>query len=46
VTLADDVDLERIAASIPGSTGADIALLVNEARALCRPPRTLQSGAA
>jgi cell division protease FtsH len=31
VTLADDVDLERLAASIPGSTGADIALLVNEA---------------
>jgi cell division protease FtsH len=31
VTLADDVDLKRIAASIPGSTGADIALLVNEA---------------
>jgi cell division protease FtsH len=31
VTLADDVDLERIAASIPGSTGADISLLVNEA---------------
>ena len=31
VVLADDVDLERIAASIPGSTGADIALLVNEA---------------
>jgi cell division protease FtsH len=31
VTLAGDVDLERIAASIPGSTGADIALLVNEA---------------
>ncbi len=31
VALADDVDLERIAASIPGSTGADIALLVNEA---------------
>jgi cell division protease FtsH len=31
VTLADDVDLPRIAASIPGSTGADIALLVNEA---------------
>ena len=31
VTLADDVDLERIAASIPGSTGADIALLANEA---------------
>jgi cell division protease FtsH len=31
VLLADDVDLERIAASIPGSTGADIALLVNEA---------------
>ncbi|HEY2480268.1 MAG TPA: ATP-dependent zinc metalloprotease FtsH [Solirubrobacterales bacterium] len=31
VSLADDVDLERIAASIPGSTGADIALLVNEA---------------
>ena len=31
MALADDVDLERIAASIPGSTGADIALLVNEA---------------
>jgi cell division protease FtsH len=31
VPLAPDVDLERIAASIPGSTGADIALLVNEA---------------
>jgi cell division protease FtsH len=31
VPLARDVDLERIAASIPGSTGADIALLVNEA---------------
>jgi cell division protease FtsH len=31
VVLADDVDLDRIAASIPGSTGADIALLVNEA---------------
>jgi cell division protease FtsH len=31
VKLADDVDLEQIAASIPGSTGADIALLVNEA---------------
>jgi cell division protease FtsH len=31
VPLAPDIDLERIAASIPGSTGADIALLVNEA---------------
>jgi cell division protease FtsH len=31
VPLGPDVDLERIAASIPGSTGADIALLVNEA---------------
>jgi cell division protease FtsH len=31
VPLDDSVDLERIAASIPGSTGADIALLVNEA---------------
>jgi cell division protease FtsH len=31
VPVADDVDLEQIAASIPGSTGADIALLVNEA---------------
>src|SRR4051794_29921692 len=31
VPLAPDVDLEQIAASIPGSTGADIALLVNEA---------------
>jgi cell division protease FtsH len=31
VPLAPEVDLDRIAASIPGSTGADIALLVNEA---------------
>jgi cell division protease FtsH len=31
VPLATDVDLDRLAASIPGSTGADIALLVNEA---------------
>jgi cell division protease FtsH len=31
VALDGDVDLDRIAASIPGSTGADIALLVNEA---------------
>jgi cell division protease FtsH len=31
VPLAPDVDLDSIAASIPGSTGADIALLVNEA---------------
>ena len=29
--LAPDVDLERIAASTPGATGADIALLANEA---------------
>jgi cell division protease FtsH len=31
VPLADDVDLDRIAAATPGSTGADLALLVNEA---------------
>jgi cell division protease FtsH len=31
VPLAAEVDLERIAASTPGATGADIALLVNEA---------------
>ncbi len=31
VPLAADVDLDRIAASTPGATGADIALLVNEA---------------
>jgi cell division protease FtsH len=31
VPLAPDVDLDQVAASIPGSTGADIALLVNEA---------------
>ena len=31
VPLADGVDLEEIAASTPGATGADIALLVNEA---------------
>ncbi len=29
--LAPDVDLDRIAASTPGATGADLALLVNEA---------------
>ena len=29
--LAPDVDLDRIAASTPGATGADIALLANEA---------------
>ena len=31
VPMSTDVDLGRIAASIPGATGADIALLVNEA---------------
>jgi cell division protease FtsH len=31
VPLGPDVDLERIAASTPGATGADIALFVNEA---------------
>src|ERR687896_101284 len=31
VPLAPDVDLDRVAASTPGATGADIALLVNEA---------------
>jgi cell division protease FtsH len=31
VPLAPEVDLDRIAASTPGATGADIALLVNEA---------------
>ncbi|MDP9134950.1 MAG: AAA family ATPase, partial [Actinomycetota bacterium] len=30
VPLADDVDLEQIAASTPGATGADLALIVNE----------------
>jgi cell division protease FtsH len=31
VPLAPDVDLHRIAASTPGATGADLALIVNEA---------------
>jgi cell division protease FtsH len=31
VPMADSVDLEQIAASTPGATGADLALLVNEA---------------
>jgi cell division protease FtsH len=31
VPLAPEVDLDRIAASTPGATGADIALIVNEA---------------
>jgi cell division protease FtsH len=31
VPLAGDVDLEQIAASTPGATGADLALIVNEA---------------
>jgi cell division protease FtsH len=30
VPLADDVDLAQIAASTPGATGADLALIVNE----------------
>ncbi len=30
VPLADDADLEQIAASTPGATGADLALIVNE----------------
>jgi cell division protease FtsH len=31
VPLAPDVDLDRVAASTPGATGADLALIVNEA---------------
>jgi cell division protease FtsH len=31
VPLADDVNLDQIAASSPGATGADLALIVNEA---------------
>ena len=31
VPLAPDVDLDRIAATTPGATGADLALIVNEA---------------
>ena len=31
VPLGPDVDLDRVAASTPGATGADIALIVNEA---------------
>jgi cell division protease FtsH len=31
VPLASDVDLEQIAAATPGATGADLALIVNEA---------------
>jgi cell division protease FtsH len=31
VPLAPDVDLDRIAAATPGATGADLALIVNEA---------------
>jgi cell division protease FtsH len=30
VPLADDVDLDQIAASTPGATGADLSLIVNE----------------
>ena len=30
VPLADDVDLDQLAASTPGATGADLALIVNE----------------
>jgi cell division protease FtsH len=31
VPLADDVDLDQIASATPGATGADLALIVNEA---------------
>src|SRR5690606_13360081 len=31
VPLAEDLDLERVAAATPGATGADLALIVNEA---------------
>ena len=46
VPLAPDVDLDRIAASTPGATGADIALLVERGGAVRRPPRSRRGRAA
>ncbi len=39
IPLDDDVDLDALAASMPGMVGADIANLANEAALLGRPPR-------
>ena len=43
VPLADDADLDRLAASTPGMVGADLANLVNEAALLAAQARTRPS---
>src|SRR5690606_22281624 len=42
VPLAGDLDLDQVAAATPGATGADLALIVNEAALFAARPRRQQ----